>query len=52
MFKSRIKSKYYKISKLFEDSIHYIMECPLLQNENFKVKCKGHNFYSELHIYR
>jgi hypothetical protein len=21
------------------------MECPLLQNENFKVKCKGHNFY-------
>jgi hypothetical protein len=21
------------------------MECPLLQNENFKVKCKGHNFF-------
>ena len=26
----------------FEDSINYIMECPLHQNENFKVKCKGH----------
>jgi hypothetical protein len=29
----------------FEDSIHYIMECPLYQNENFKVKCKVHNFF-------
>jgi hypothetical protein len=29
----------------FEDSIHYIMECPLHQNENFKVKCKVHNFF-------
>jgi hypothetical protein len=29
----------------FEDPIHYIMECPLHQNENFKVKCKGHNFF-------
>jgi hypothetical protein len=29
----------------FEDSIRYIMECPLHQNENFKVKCKGHNFF-------
>jgi hypothetical protein len=30
---------------LSEDSIRYIMECPLHQNENFKVKCKGHTFY-------
>jgi hypothetical protein len=29
----------------FEDSIQYIMECPLHQNEKFKVKCKGHNFF-------
>ena len=29
----------------FEDSIQNIMECPLHQNENFKVKCKGHNFF-------
>jgi len=28
----------------FEDSIHYIMECPLHQNENFNAKCKDHNF--------
>jgi hypothetical protein len=28
----------------FEDSIHYIMECPLHQNENIKVKSKVHNF--------
>jgi hypothetical protein len=29
----------------FEDSIQNIMECLLHQNENFKVKCKGHNFF-------
>ena len=29
----------------FENSIHYIMECPLHQKENFKVKCTGHNFF-------
>jgi hypothetical protein len=29
----------------FEDSIHYIMECPLHQNENVKVKSKVHNFF-------
>jgi hypothetical protein len=34
----------------FKDSIHYIMECPLHQHENFKVKCKGHNLFSDLHI--
>jgi hypothetical protein len=28
----------------FKDSIHYKMECPLHQNEHFKVECKGHNF--------
>jgi hypothetical protein len=32
----------------FEDSIHYIMECPLHQNENFKVKCKGHNIFFQI----
>jgi len=36
----------------FEDSIHYIMKCPLHQNENFKVNCKGHNVFSDLHICR
>ena len=36
----------------FEDSIHYIMECSLHQNENIKVKCKGHNLFSDLHIFR
>jgi hypothetical protein len=29
----------------FEDAIHYIMECPVHQDENFEVKCKGHNFF-------
>lgn len=29
----------------FEDPIHYIIECPLNQIENFKVKCKAHNFF-------
>ena len=32
----------------FKDSNHYIMECPLHQNENFKVKCKCHNFFFRL----
>jgi hypothetical protein len=35
----------------FEDSIHYIMECPLHQNENFKVKCKGHNFFFQIYTF-
>jgi hypothetical protein len=41
-----------KSPKIIEDSIHYIMACPLHQNENFKVKCKGHNFFSDFHIFR
>ena len=36
----------------FEDSIKNIMECSLCQNEHFKVKCKGHNFFSDFHIFR
>ena len=29
----------------FEEAIHYIMECPVHQSENLKVKYKGHNFF-------
>jgi hypothetical protein len=28
------------------------MECPLHQNDNFKVKCKGHNLFSDLIIFK
>ena len=35
----------WQCGSLFKDSIHYIMECPLHQNEHFKVKYKGQIFF-------